>query len=388
MPDNKEINTNAQDTYVNGNLYRLEVKTKGSGTGTPASQPIHLVVDYNDLENKPDLGEYVTGPASSTDNAIARYDGKTGKIIQDSSVTVDDSGSLTATKLVTKGSSNKYVVLGDGTTKALSDFTLDSEIPDPASYYWANIKVSKTSSTTTFPRFKSSRSGNTVYNLAQFKTTSTPVETVLHTGIKWASSAYMPVIHLTGYAYGLTSPVEFKVGFYIYANKIGYCGVTNMGAWKPEVYLFRDTRDGVDYVALGFKGSCYFLMLEANLQENMSNIPSSISLDSDLWYFTTQTSSEVTENGSSIPEGGNPPQETCAKVPYKTIRTNVDSADFAKDADTLDGKHASEFALVGDITGDTWKANTQASEGYVVAGGTNYNKVWKTDWRRTVLRFK
>lgn len=34
----------------------------------------------------------VTGPASSTDNAIARYDSTTGKIIQNSSATVDDDG--------------------------------------------------------------------------------------------------------------------------------------------------------------------------------------------------------------------------------------------------------------------------------------------------------
>ena len=36
----------------------------------------------------------VTGPGSSTDNAIARFDGATGKIIQNSSVTIDDSGNI------------------------------------------------------------------------------------------------------------------------------------------------------------------------------------------------------------------------------------------------------------------------------------------------------
>lgn len=36
----------------------------------------------------------VTGPGSSTDNAIARFDGTTGKIIQNSALTVDDSGHL------------------------------------------------------------------------------------------------------------------------------------------------------------------------------------------------------------------------------------------------------------------------------------------------------
>jgi hypothetical protein len=42
----------------------------------------------------------VAGPASSTDNAIARFSGTTGKIIQNSGVTIDDNNLLTATKLI------------------------------------------------------------------------------------------------------------------------------------------------------------------------------------------------------------------------------------------------------------------------------------------------
>jgi hypothetical protein len=41
------------------------------------------------------LGD-VTGPASSTDNAIARYDSTTGKLIQNSTVTINDNGTLEA----------------------------------------------------------------------------------------------------------------------------------------------------------------------------------------------------------------------------------------------------------------------------------------------------
>lgn len=42
-----------------------------------------------------DISNLVTGPASSTDNAIVRYDGTTGKLVQDSGVTVDDSDNIT-----------------------------------------------------------------------------------------------------------------------------------------------------------------------------------------------------------------------------------------------------------------------------------------------------
>lgn len=38
----------------------------------------------------------VTGPASATDNAVVRFDSTTGKLVQNSLVTIDDSGNITA----------------------------------------------------------------------------------------------------------------------------------------------------------------------------------------------------------------------------------------------------------------------------------------------------
>lgn len=42
----------------------------------------------------------VVGPASATANALARFDSTTGKLIKNSSATLDDSGNMTVTKLV------------------------------------------------------------------------------------------------------------------------------------------------------------------------------------------------------------------------------------------------------------------------------------------------
>src|SRR5687768_2035431 len=60
----------------------------------------------------------VSGPASSTDNAVARFDGATGKILQNSGVTVDDSNNvagvagLTASGTVAGGSVTAATVRG------------------------------------------------------------------------------------------------------------------------------------------------------------------------------------------------------------------------------------------------------------------------------------
>lgn len=54
----------------------------------------------------------VVGPASATDNAVARFDTTTGKRIQNSSVTIDDSGNVTCGNVKIGGS---YQWLGNST---------------------------------------------------------------------------------------------------------------------------------------------------------------------------------------------------------------------------------------------------------------------------------
>lgn len=46
----------------------------------------------------------VTGPASATDNALVRFDGTGGKTVQNSGITVDDSGNVTSNLTISKAS--------------------------------------------------------------------------------------------------------------------------------------------------------------------------------------------------------------------------------------------------------------------------------------------
>jgi hypothetical protein len=62
----------------------------------------HLMLGSENLHS---VGGNVTSPASSTDNAIARYDGITGGIVQDSSILIDDTNNLSGAKSITFTSS-------------------------------------------------------------------------------------------------------------------------------------------------------------------------------------------------------------------------------------------------------------------------------------------
>jgi hypothetical protein len=73
-------------------------------------------------------------------------------------------------------------------------------------------------------------SGRSVFNVAHFNTSDTPVETIIYSKIKYISGTHMPVVRIYGYAYGLNCPIELKIGFYIYGGNLGWSGAVSMGA--------------------------------------------------------------------------------------------------------------------------------------------------------------
>jgi hypothetical protein len=115
-----------------------DVVIKGSATtGATVVSGENAIVAWDGLDfvrlGSPDL---VSGPASSTDNAIARFDSTTGKIIQNSGVTIDDSNVMTGGSIsamnysggtISTSRINPRVVAASGTN---GTFTINSDTTD------------------------------------------------------------------------------------------------------------------------------------------------------------------------------------------------------------------------------------------------------------------
>lgn len=67
-----------------------------------------------ELDLVSNLNGFVQGPASSTDNAIARYDGTSGKLIQNSLTILQDGGAIEAQGFLTRRSVTDLVSIPDG----------------------------------------------------------------------------------------------------------------------------------------------------------------------------------------------------------------------------------------------------------------------------------
>ena len=103
------------------------VLTAGTGISTSGTYPSFTITNTS-----PSLGGDVVGPASATDNAVARYDATTGKLLQNSVVIIDDTGSVTGVNALTAQSLtvNNNATLGSSNTDTLevnSRITTDLE---------------------------------------------------------------------------------------------------------------------------------------------------------------------------------------------------------------------------------------------------------------------
>lgn len=78
----------------------------------------HLIRGPKGEKGDPGSGD-VSGPTSSTDNAIVRYDGTTGKLIQNSSATVKDNGEIRGVVLV----STNFII-----TNRIDEFSLGNGV--------------------------------------------------------------------------------------------------------------------------------------------------------------------------------------------------------------------------------------------------------------------
>jgi hypothetical protein len=72
------------------------------------------------------MGGTVTGPASSTDTAIARWNGTSGTVIQDSTVTIDGSGNFSGVAALNNGATATTQSQGDNSTNIATTAYVDT----------------------------------------------------------------------------------------------------------------------------------------------------------------------------------------------------------------------------------------------------------------------
>lgn len=215
---NNEVDTN----FTNLNTAKIETLTS-----TDSSVTITGTGDSRDLSVDLTGAGDVDGPASATDNAVARYDGTTGKLIQNSTVTIDDNGNVES-------------------VNAVAFDTTPGTLPTaPGSLYWDSADGNQTLSFIMANGDATQQIGEEMYFRIKASAPITEGQVVMFTGTVGASGA------LTGApATGLTAATaSYVMGIATHTlatNDWGY--ITNFGlvrnidtnAWPAGTILYYD----------------------------------------------------------------------------------------------------------------------------------------------------
>lgn len=122
------------DTLIAGEIGRLAAATSVSGTDKfPVYQSgVLRSATANQIASGADA---VDGPSSATDNAVARFDGTTGKLIQNSAVTIADTtgdiscGAITQSGSTTYSAAARTIILKQGSNGKTGTFTANGATP-------------------------------------------------------------------------------------------------------------------------------------------------------------------------------------------------------------------------------------------------------------------
>jgi hypothetical protein len=149
---------------------------------------------------------------------------------QASTGNIRSSGSITATKHITAGSSNKYVVLGDGSTKAISDFTLDTQLPDFDEF----VTLSDAQTITGVKTFTTQQNFSVQTGTSPFKVTSTTKVDNLN-----ADKVDGFDINNYGYKYQSSASISLVRSNLVNADAPIYVKMTTTNNWHSQHIRFK-----------------------------------------------------------------------------------------------------------------------------------------------------
>lgn len=260
-------------------------------------------------------GGDVVGPASSTDNAVARFDGTTGKLLRNSVVIISDAGavtgvttlvassSLTATSLNLTANSNQIILDSDdgsGFTTTITDSATAARVltlPDATDTLVGKATTDTlTNKTLTSPVLNTSATGTAVLDDDTFATasattlaTSESIKAYVLSQVGGASSSFDATVGATGADYTTIelalAATKSRLLVIDDVTTAGACAVPSTGLY---IYIEKGKNVNMGANQFTFAGN-YNLTIEG--QENDSS--------KITFAFTAATNTELIDTGAN-----------------------------------------------------------------------------------------